>query len=488
MGRTRGPDEARRAAEAAARIDGVLTGVIVRAGGDDDPLPGEPLTELGYARRLVHVYGDRLRYVPAWHRWLIWDGRRWAHDTTGQAQRWAKVIARRITTDAMAIADDDPKRNRKAELSLARRGESSHAVAGALTLAGTEPDIVVTPDDLDADALLLNCANGTLDLRTGELGPHDPADLLTKMAGAAYTPGAAGPEFAKFLERVQPDPEIRGYLARLLGHALEGRVTEHILPIFHGQGRNGKGTLIGAVLAALGDYGDAADPELLTARTFDAHPTGTADLFGLRLAVLHESDRGRRLAEATVKRLTGGDRIKARRMREDFWHFDPSHTFVVLTNHRPVVSGTDEAIWSRLRLVPWGVVIPLEKRDLALADKLALERDSVLAWLVAGYGEWRDGGLVDPEEVTEATRAYRAESDAIARFIDQRCLAGPHFHVGSAELFAAWAKWCAAENEEPGTQTAFSVALTNRGFDKRHTERGKRWAGIALTVSDEEAG
>jgi putative DNA primase/helicase len=168
-------------------------------------------------------------------------------------------------------------------VNLARRGESAAGVAGALTLAGTEEGIVVTPDDLDADPFLLNCANGILDLRTGELEPHDLARLLTKMTGAAYEPDAAGPQFRKFLERVQPDEQMRGYLARLLGHALEGRVVEHIMPIFYGAGANGKGTLITAVLAALGDYADAADPELLTARMFDAHPTGTAELFGLRL-------------------------------------------------------------------------------------------------------------------------------------------------------------------------------------------------------------
>ena len=161
-----------------------------------DPLPDEPSTDLGYARRLVHVYGGRLRYVPAWRRWLIWDGRRWAHDSTVQAARWMKAIARRLTADALAI--EDPLK-RSAALSAARRGESSRAIAGALTLASTEAELVVSPDQLDADPFLLNCANGTLDLRTGELRGHDPADLLTKMTGAAYDPEASGPEFAKFL-------------------------------------------------------------------------------------------------------------------------------------------------------------------------------------------------------------------------------------------------------------------------------------------------
>jgi putative DNA primase/helicase len=439
------------------------------------------MTELGYARRLIEVYGDRLRYVPAWHRWLIWDGKRWAHDKTGQAPRWAKVIARRLTTDAMEIEDGT---ERRARLSAARRGESSASVRGALTLASTESAIVITPDDLDADPFLLNCANGVLDLRTGELGPHDPGLLLTKMTGAAYQPGAEGAEFTRFLARVQPDPGMRAYLARLLGHALEGRVIEHVMPIFQGAGANGKGTLTTAVLAALGDYGDAADPLLVTARTFDAHPTGTADLCGLRLAVLHESDKDRRLAEGTVKRLTGGDRIKARRMREDFWSFDPSHTFLMLTNFRPIIGGTDEGIWRRLRLVPWDVVIPAGERDEELGDRLHLELDHILAWLVGGYLEWRKTGLDDPPAVTEATAAYRAESDALGRFLDQRCLAG-HGTVGSSELFTAWCKWCASEGEEPGSQTAFATALQNKGFDNYTAAGRRRWRGLGLAADDE---
>jgi putative DNA primase/helicase len=444
-----------------------------------DPVPGEPTTELGYARRLVTVYGDRLRYVPAWRRWLVWDGQRWAHDTTGQAARWMKAIARRLTCDALAIETDA---ERKAALHLARRGESAAGVAGALTLASTETGIVVSPDQLDADPFLLNCPNGTVDLRDGTLLAHDPARLLTKTTAAAYQPDAQGPEFTRFLQRVQPDPGMRAFLARLLGHALDGRVVSHILPIFHGEGSNGKSTLTGTVMAALGDYADAADAGLLTARSFDAHPTGVADLHGLRLAVLHETDAGRHLAEGTVKRLTGGDRLKARRMREDFWSFDPTHTFVMLTNHRPIITGTDEGIWRRIRLVPWEVVIPAAERDEDLPARLAAELPAVLAWLVAGYRDWATNGLGEPEQVQSATAAYRAESDALGRFLAQECITGPHFATRSSELFAAWSKWCANEGEDAGTQTAFSLALTNRGFDKKPTAAGNMWKGLGLTT------
>ncbi len=442
-----------------------------------DPLPNEPMTELGYAHRLIAVFGGQLRYVPAWKRWLVWDGTRWAADSTGQAARWMKSVARRVTADALAEVDEQA---RKARVSLARRGEAAAGVNGALTLAGTEEGIVVTPDDLDADPFLLNCANGTLDLRTGELRPHDPGDLLTKITGGAVDPGAPGAAFSGFLARVQPDEEMRAYLGRLVGHALEGNVVEHVLPIFFGDGANGKGTFISAVLAALGDYADAADPDLLNARSFDAHPTGVADLFGLRLAVLHESDAGRPLAEGTVKRLTGGDRLKARRMREDFWHFDPSHTFVALTNHKPAVSGQDEGIWRRLRLVPWDVVVPPEERDDRLGDRLRLEADHVLTWLVRGYQDWRRIGLAEPGPVTAATASYRAESDALGRFIEQQCLTGHNFHVRSSELYAAWAKWCAGEGIDSGSNKAFTGDLERRKFSTRRTNVGAVWGGIAL--------
>lgn len=473
------PDEATRAAVLAEEA----IAEIAEEAAAGDPLPGEPWTELGYARRLVHVYGDRMRHVPAWRRWLVWDGTRWAPDTTGQAVRWAKVIARRLTTDAQAIVD---KERRQAAVRQARHGERSAAIAGVLNLASTEEGVSLTPDQLDADPFLLNCRNGTLDLRTMELRNHDPADLLTKLAGAAYDPWAEGQAWEAFLARVQPEPEMREFLARLCGHALEGRVVEHLLPILWGDGANGKGTFISAVLAALGEYADAADPELLTARTFDAHPTGTADLFGLRLAVLHEGDAGRRLAEGTVKRLTGGDRCKARRMREDFWHFDPSHTFLMLTNHKPVVRGTDEGIWRRLRLVPWPVVVPVAERDEQLPARLALEADAVLAWLVAGYRQWRDAGLAEPEPVTAATEAYRAASDTVGRFLEERCLVMTGCTVRSSELYAAWSRWCSAEGEEPGSSKAFTEVMLNRGFDPPEVTRvGRMWHGIGLASDDD---
>lgn len=470
-----------------------------------DPAPDEPLTELGYARRLVALHGARLRHVGQWGKWLIWTGRRWERDVTGQAHRCAKDVARRMVDLAEAeveqagselldtVLDGEQKeakaKLKKAEgfLSVTKRFESARAVTSVLALAATEPTVAVTPEVLDADRHLLNVANGTLDLRSMKLRPHEPGDMLTKIALAAYDPDAVGPTWDAFLARVQPDPQVRDFLARLLGHALLGDVVEHVMGILHGVGANGKSTFVDAACYALGEYAGPADPELITARTFDAHPTGVADLFGLRLALLHETDKGRRLAEGTVKRLTGGDTLKARRMREDFWSFEPSHTFVMLTNHTPLVSGTDEGIWRRLRLVPWDVVIPADERDGGLGDRLEGEADAVLAWMVAGYQQWRRRGLDEPAAVTEATSAWRADSDALGRFLDERCVQNPHVHVRSGELFAAWAAWCEAEREDCGSQKAFTAALVERGLGPPKKSDGvMRWRGVALVTESSE--
>jgi putative DNA primase/helicase len=439
----------------------------------------EPHTDLGNARRLVAAYGHRIRHVPAWKRWYVWDGSRWAHDQTGQVIRYAKTVARRMLVDAESLADDD--RRKRPLTAAAKRAESAGGLRSMVELAGTEPGVALATTDLDGHPHLLNTASGVLNLDTLRLTAHDPRLHMTKIAAAGYDPAATCPEFDAFLARVQPDGDVRDYLARLLGQSMTGRVEEHLLAILYGPGANGKTTLTEAVQTVLGDYAAAAEPGLLIDRG-DVHPTGVADLFGLRLAVTHETDAGRRLAEGTVKRLTGGDTIKARRMREDFWQFTPTHSIVMHTNHRPVVSGTDEGIWRRIRLVPFDVVIPVDERDGKLPEKLAAERDGILAWLVRGLADWRARGLAEPGAVVKATDAYRADSDTLARFIAEKCLTGPHWYCHSSDLFAAWQRWCAAENVEAGTHTAFSTAVEARGFDKHKSHGRQKWTGIALSA------
>lgn len=435
-----------------------------------DKQPHDHEADLANARWLVAMHGDRLRHIVPRKKWLVWDGTRWQIDHSGQVWRYTK--------DA---ADMLPKRTGKRPA----RAQTKAGIRDMLELAATEEPVAVVPQQLDTDAALLNCQNGTLDLRTMELKPHDPDDLITKICGASYDPDAKAPEFERFLERVQPDEDMRRFLARLFGHALLGQVVEHVLAIMYGTGANGKTTLVEAVTAAFGDYAAPTDPGLLIDRG-EVHPTGTADLFGLRLAVTHETDEGRRLAEGTVKRLTGGDTIKARGMREDFWDFKPSHSIVMHTNHKPLVRGSDEGIWRRLRFIPFDTVIPENERDGKLPERLQGELDGILTWIVDGYREWVSRGLDEPSSVTEATAAFRGESDMLATFLEQRCLVNPYTHVRSSDLFEAWREWAKAEGIEAGSQTAFSRQLTERGYDKDHTMHGKIWRGIGLLTEEQD--
>lgn len=437
---------------------------------------GEHRGQLRMAYRLAQAYAGRLLHVHGigWH---SWDGTRWVEDDT----RRAKAAVLDVLRGALAASLGD-----KALREDVGKCETASGVAGVLALAEALPPFVATVRDLDADPHLLNCANGTLDLRTMELRPHDPADRITKVCGAAYDPHAPGPTWDAFLARVLPDDDVRAFLRRYVGVGLLGRVREHALAILTGTGRNGKGVFYGAIGDALGDYAITAEPDLFMHRD-GAHPTGEMDLRGARWCVVSESDQGRRLAEATVKRLTGGDRIKARRMRQDFVQFDPSHTAALVTNHLPSVRGDDPALWARLHVVPFGVVIPEAEQDKELGPKLRAEADAVLTWAVLGWADYSTSGLAAPEAVRAATDAYQAESDALGRFLAERTMVSPYAQVATGDLWAAWVKWRSEEGcPEDVSQRALGQALTKRGFGEKRTPGRRFRTGMALLAEDEQ--
>lgn len=423
-----------------------------------------------FPERIIHVHGLG---------WLRWTGTRWQQDDQGEATRAVLDVLR----DALAESLTD-----KALRADVRKCESAAGIAGVLAIASALHPLAVTVDDLDPDPYLLNVANGTLDLHTLELRPHAPADRITKVTRAAYRPGAGAAVWDTFLDRVLPDEEVRAFLRRYAGAGLVGRVIEHVLAILTGRGRNGKGVFYKAVRYALGDYAAVAEPELFMHRE-NAHPTGEMDLLGVRVVFVSESDEGRRLATATVKRLTGGDRIRARRMRQDFVEFEASHTATVVTNFLPKVTGDDAALWARLRVVPFDVVIPPEERDVHLDEKMETEADAVLAWAVAGWVEYTRRGLDEPQAVLTATDRYQADSDALRRFLADCCIVNQHMKVPSAELFSRWLKWCADDGTDPGGKRTFMDAMDKKGFGAVRGHGGVRHrAGITLAAEENDDG
>lgn len=434
-------------------------------------------TDLGNSRRLIAWEGGDLRYCYPWGRWSVWTGRNWLVDDRGEVIKRAKATVSKIYQEAAAAKDEE---TRKVLAKHAMSSESERKIKAMVELA--KPEVSILPEELDADPWKLNVQNGTIDLRSGKLLDHRRADLITKLAPVDYDPMATAPNWEAVLERVMPSEELRSFFKRLCGYALTGDVSEHVLPVLYGTGANGKSTVLNALLEALGDYGIQAAPDLLVSKR-GSHPTELADLFGMRLVASIEVEDGRRFAESLVKQLTGGDRVRARRMRQDFWEFEPTHTVFLATNHKPEVRGTDNAIWRRIRLIPFTETIPPDEQDKRLPEKLCGELAGIMAWAVEGCLEWQLDGLRAPEEVLEATGEYRSEMDVVGAFLDECCVLGDAETVSAADLYRAYGEWCKDTGETLEKQRKFGGRLTERGGFERYRggkSGGHRWRGVDL--------
>jgi putative DNA primase/helicase len=408
---------------------------------------------------------------------LVWTGRNWLVDDRGEVLKRAKATVSRIYQEAAAARDEE---TRKALAKHAMSSESERKIKAMVELA--KPEVSILPEELDPDPWKLNVLNGTINLRTGELLEHNRADLITKIAPVEYDPMATAPHWYEVLERVLPSEDVRAFFKRLCGYALAGDVSEHVLPVLYGTGANGKSTVLNALLEALGDYGIQAAPDLLIAKR-GAHPTELADLFGMRFVTSIEVEDGRRFAESLVKQLTGGDRVRARRMRQDFWEFDPTHTVFLATNHKPEVRGTDNAIWRRIRLIPFTETIRSDEQDKKLPEKLRAELPGIIAWGVEGCLEWQLDGLQAPEEVRQATGEYRSEMDVIGAFLNECCVLGKEKNVSAGDLYRAYGEWCKDAGETQDKQRKFGGKLTERGRFERYrggASGGHRWQGVDL--------
>lgn len=450
------------------------------------------LTDLGNARRLVREFGDVLRYSPKWGSWFCWDGRRWKEDETGEIYRRAKTTVRTIGREIMGARSDDGV---KAILRWAMASESKRNIEAMVGLAWSEPGIPVEAAQLNRDHWALNVQNGTIDLKTGQLRPHRQTDLITKIAGVSYDPTMPCPKWLAFLDRIMAgNQNLVGFLQRAGGYALSGDVSEHCLFFLFGTGRNGKGTFLETILALLGDYATTIDASLITAKRHEDHPTGLTDLDGRRFVPTVEVEDGKRLAEALVKKLTGGDRIKARRMRQDNYEFDPTFKLFVAANHEPEIMGMDEGIWSRIKMIPFDVFIPAGERDKHLRENLIREEGpGILAWLVRGCLEWQRAGLQEPAEVITATEAYRASMDSLADFLNDKCesyLDHPTLKEQARtlkdSLYKAYSIWAKANGcDDPLTARKFATQLEKRGY-KLKTSNGRYYRlGLTIKASEE---
>ncbi|EIU3852666.1 TPA: hypothetical protein NI674_005146 [Pseudomonas aeruginosa] len=425
-------------------------------------------TEDALALSFTRRYHRDWRYVAGWGKWLVWDGQRWRTEDTLAATDLIRSVCRQT-----AVRADNPK--------VAAKLASASTVGGVERLARADRRHAATTDEWDADPWLLNTPGGVVDLKTGRMRPHERADRMTKITTAA--PSGDCPTWKQFIDEVTGgDKELQSYLQRMVGYALTGSTQEHALFFLYGTGANGKSVFVNTLATILGDYATNAPMDTFMETRTDRHPTDMAGLRGARFVAAIETEQGKRWAESKLKNLTGGDKISARFMRQDFFEFFPQFKLFVAGNHRPAIRNIDEAMKRRLHLIPFTITVPPERRDKNLQQKLLAERDGILAWAVQGCLDWqRHGRLSPPQRVVDATEEYFEAEDALGRWLDERCVREANAKSLTAELFNDWKPWAEAAGEFTGSQKRFADLLLNRGLDKWRNGMGLRgFQGIGL--------
>ncbi|RTW74503.1 hypothetical protein DZA07_31300 [Pseudomonas aeruginosa] len=439
--------------------------------------PGEPLigadesvwgTEDALALAFTRRYHRDWRYVAAWGRWLVWDGRRWRNEETLAATDLIRGVCRHA-----ALQADNPK--------LAAKLATSGTVGGVERLARADRRHAATTAEWDADPWLLNTPGGVIDLRTGRMRAHDRADRMTKITTA--TPGGDCPTWRRFLAEVTGgDADLQAYLQRVSGYCLTGSTQEHALFFLYGTGANGKSVFVNTLATILGDYAASAPMDTFMEARGDRHPTDMAGLRGARFVSSIETEQGRRWNESKVKAITGGDKVSARFMRQDFFEYTPQFKLVIAGNHKPAIRNVDEAMKRRLHLIPFTITVPPERRDKHLQQKLLAERDGILAWALEGCLAWQRLGRLDPPpQVVAATEEYFEAEDALGRWLEERCVREANAKSLTAELFTDWKQWAEAAGEFVGSQRRFSDLLITRGVEKWRNAAGIRgFRGVGL--------
>jgi P4 family phage/plasmid primase-like protien len=451
-----------------------------------------PLTDFGNAERFVARYGRDVRYCSPWGKWLVWDGRRWQTDDRGVVREWGKDTIRAIAAEAVDEADGE---QRKETLKWAFRCEMGRSLDTMLQFAQSMSGVALLPEDLDRNPWLLNVANGTIDLQKLELRESRREDLLTKAAPVAYLPNAACPTWESFIrtamegkhgETEVEQSEMVGYLRRLVGYILCGDITEKMLPLLYGPGDTGKTTFTELVLELMGnDYGKTTTEDTIAAKkgNYGSIPNDVAALRGARLVVVSETSRGLQLNEGRIKAMTGRNQIPARFLNQEWFTFIPEFTLLIETNHRPQITDTDSAIWNRVKPIPFLNVIPKEEQDGRLPDRLRAEMPGILNWALAGFAEWRSGGLREPDTVRGANEDYRNQSDRLRDFLNEQCEIGDGQRIRSGELYRAYKGFIEGRGLRPLGDQEFSETMRERGFVKKDVKGYGTWLGIGLKPS-----
>jgi len=440
-----------------------------------------PDTDAGNAEAFALLHGHRFRFDHSKERWLVWNERYWEADVDNEAERAALDTARwRRWAVRLALASHS--RAAFLRFKWAFDSESVQRVKATLESAKSIGSLATTTGEYDGDPFLLTVGDGTLELRVGKLCPARPEDLITRATDIPYNPDASCPRWLDFLAEVfAGDMELISFIWRAVGYTLTGDTREQCLFILYGTGANGKTTFLQTVRKILGTHALTTPFSTFMIQRYPGAPRNDlAALHGARMAIASEAGQQASFDEPVIKHVTGGDRIACRFLYGEFFEYEPRFKVWLATNYKPTIQGTDEAIWRRIRLVPFNQQFKGDKRDLRLGEKLEGELPGILAWAVRGCLAWQQEGLGRPRTVVEATREYRAESDQVGRFLRERCITGPDYSTPGRNLYAAYIRWCQEQGEKPETNVAFAGHIARQGLGKKRTRRGYIYEGLGL--------
>lgn len=416
-----------------------------------------------------HTYADELRYTAAWGKWHRWNGWRWEQDDKLKAFDLARGIVRQA-----AKTINKPKE--------AKAVASAKTVAAVASLARSDSRHASAVDQWDADPWILNTPDGIMNIKDGSLIPSDP-DRYCTMGTLTGPSEDECPQWLAFLDRIMAgNQELIDFLQRVAGYCLTGVTSEHAVFFLFGSGANGKSVFISTLSGIMGEYHKIAPIEVFLDSKNERHPTELAMLRGARLVTAVETEEGRKWNESRLKALTGGDKITARFMRQDFTEFTPQFKVMIAGNHRPSLRSVDEAIRRRMNLIPFSVTIPEPERDPELTEKLKAEWPAILGWMFQGALDWQQFGLMAPEAVKAATEAYLQSEDAMAAWIEECCDRDPTAFETGAALFKSWVRWADLNGEYKGSAKNFKAKLSLYNVEEHRRNSGRGFMGLNLKI------
>ena len=442
--------------------------------------PNTHNTDLGNAQKLTNQWGECIRYITEFKKWIFWGTTRWCFDENGFVIRLAKKTVREMYQQASQVEDVDRRRNMARH---AQKSESLHSLEAMEKLARTEEGMPISQSALDTNPYLLGVRNGVVDLRTNTLIINNPEDFITKQAQVDYRPDAPAPRWLSFLDQImEGDASMVEYLQRIVGYSLTGETSEQVLFFLYGFGANGKSTFVTTIQQMLGDYAAQTPSRTLMTRGRGAN-NDVARLRGARFVATTETEEGNRFDESELKILTGGDMIAARFLYQEHFEFQPDFKIWISGNHKPFIRGNDIGIWRRIRLIPFDVTIPVAEQDRELTIKLKEELSGILNWAIEGCLKWQEeGGLITPKKVEEATSEYRTELDLIRRWIEECCEKKPHVQTSSSELYQSYKRWATDNGEWVMSHKVFGNKLKEHWYESKRTNKGTVYQRLGLRL------